>query len=132
MNRNFGTLAASLVVAFSFSFSTLALANTNPKDTPTVEFKYIGNYKNQPVFQLDIQSLVKDEYTVTIKDKNGVVLYSDRTEGKNLSRKFQLNTEEIGDEALIVEVRSRSNKQPQVYEINSTTRYVQENFVSKL
>jgi hypothetical protein len=129
--RNFGTLAAIMALVFSFSFSTLALANEGKNDTPAVELKFIGNLKNQPVFQLNVTTVVSDEITVTIKDKEGVVLYSDRETGTIFARKFQINTEEIGDNALLVEVSTKKGK-VQVYEINSTSRFVQENVVSKL
>jgi len=128
--KNRGIMAIAFV-AFSLLFSTVALAHNGAGDTTPVEFKFIGNINNQPIFQLDMENVDNDEYTVTITDLDGTVLYSDKLKGKNISRKFRINTDEV-DGNLRVEVKAKKSDKAEVYVINSTQRFVQETSVSKL
>ena len=45
---------------------------------------------------------------------------------------FMLNTEEIGDNVLSVEVKAKKNSQSEVYKINRNRSYVEETVVSKV
>jgi hypothetical protein len=123
-------VTVALFAAFSF-ISTAALANDEKKDSPVVEFKYVGLVQNQPLFQLDLNSLNETDFYVSIKDQRGEVLYSERIKTKKFTRNFRLNTESLDDAVLKVEVRSGNNK-PEVFTINRNTRYFEETSVSKL
>src|SRR5690349_4929593 len=128
--KRYGFLAVTLAIAFSFAFSTMTLANR--VDSPKIELKFIGNIQEQPVFQLDVKNATPDEFTITIRDEDGTVLYFDRLTARKISRKFQLNTEEIGNNVLQLEVRSRNTGKGEVYEINRNTRIVEETLVSRI
>jgi len=127
--KNYGTVA--LFVAFSL-IATVTLAHEGRGDAPVAELKFIGNLKNQPVFQLDLNNANQEDLTITIRDQSGEVLYSEKVKAKNFTRKFQLNTDEIGDEILKVEVRSSNSNKPAVFTINRDSRYVVETNISKL
>ena len=127
--RNFGTIA--LFLAFSF-FATIALANDEKKDPPAAELKYLGNLENQPVFQLDLNSIQEAEFAISIRDQFGEILYSERVKAKIFTRKFQLDTDNLGDAELRVEVRSGKSNKPEVFTINRNTHYVEETSVTKL
>jgi len=129
--KYYGTIVIALFIAFFFVLPA-ALANAEKKDSAIVVLKYIGNIKNQPVFQLDLDNAGQDEITITISDPYGDVLYSENVRVKTFTRKFQLNTEEIGDDVLRVEVKTNNNRRPEVYEISRSTRFIQEAVVSKL
>ena len=128
VNRNFGMMIALFI---ALGFSTVAQAN-DPKKDSTVEFKYIGEIKNKPVFQLNVQNDNEDEYTISIADQHGEVLYFSRVKGKNVNRKFMLNTDELDGSLLRVEVKAKRNDKAEVFEIVNNTRLVQETSVSKL
>lgn len=125
------TLVIALSLAFLLTVSSLAVANDRGVDTFAVKLKHIGNIETQPVFQLNITNVELDDYLITISDEEGIVLYDDRVKGSNISRKFQLNTDEI-EGNITFEVRSRRNKKIEVFKVNSRLRYVQETLVSKL
>jgi hypothetical protein len=126
--RNYGTIA--LFIVFSL-VTTVIRANGEKKAPPAAELKYIGILKNQPVFQLDLNSAKEEDFTIAIKDQFGQVLYSEKVKAKTYTRKFQLDTENLDDAILRVEVKSGKNK-PEVFKINRNTRFYEETSISKL
>jgi len=126
--RNYGTIA--LAVAFSF-IATVSWATDGRHDTPAVSLKYIGVVQNQPMFQLDLNSVEETEFYVSIKDQFGQVFYSEKIKAKNFTRNFRIDTESLDDGVLKVEVRD-GNKKPEVFTINRNTRYYEETSISKL
>jgi hypothetical protein len=130
--RNFGMMLMA-VIALTLAFSTTTLANgeKDPKSS-TIELKFIGHYENQPVFLLNLNNAEEDEFSITFRDDYGNVLYSGKVKGSNISKKFMLNTEEIGDNVLSVEVKAKKNDKAEIYQINRNRSYVDETVVNKV
>jgi hypothetical protein len=126
--KNYGTIV--LAVAFSF-IATVSWATDGRNDTPVVSLKYIGLVQNQPMFQLDLNSVEETDFYVSIKDQYGQVFFSEKIKAKNFTRNFRLDTESLDDSVLKVEVRD-GNKKPEVFTINRNTRYYEETSISKL
>jgi|KBSMisStandDraft_5_1062788.scaffolds.fasta_scaffold34194_7 hypothetical protein len=126
--KNYGTIA--LFVAFSL-MATVSWANDGGNDTPAVSLKYIGLVQNQPMFQLDLNSVEETDFYVSIKDQDGRVIYNEKIKAKTFTRNFRLDTESLDDAILKVEVRD-GNKKPEVFTINRNTRYYEETSISKL
>ena len=126
--KNYGTIA--LFVAFSL-MATVSWANDGGNDTPAVSLKYIGLVQNQPMFQLDLNSVEETDFYVSIKDQYGRVIYNEKIKAKTFTRNFRLDTESLDDAILKVEVRD-GNKKPEVFTINRNTRYYEETSISKL
>jgi len=126
--KSYGTIA--LFMVFSF-IGTVTLANDVKKDPPRAELKYIGVLKNQPVFQLDLNSAQEEEFIISIRDQFSELLYTEKVRAKMFTRKFLLDTENLGDAVLSVEVRSGKNK-PETFTINRNTRVIEETSISKL
>lgn len=130
--RNYGmTLIALVALTLAFSSTTFANGEKKPASN-TIELKLIGHYENQPVFQLNLNNAVEDEYSITFRDDYGNVLYASKVKGSNISKKFMLNTEEIGDNVLNVEVKGKKNDTVEVYQINRNRNYVEETVVNKV
>ncbi|TMI88761.1 MAG: hypothetical protein E6H06_18775 [Bacteroidetes bacterium] len=127
--KNYGTIA--LFIAFGL-LTTAASASGLEKDPPVAQLKYIGNIENQPVFQLDLNTAQEGYFLISIENKFGETLYSERIKAKVFTRKFRLDTETLSDDELRVEVRTSSNKKPEVFTINRNTRLVEEASVTKL
>jgi len=125
-------LLAIALLASSLTFSTATMANNDDKGKHVAELKMIGNVENQPVFQLNLANTVEDEFTVTFRDEAGNVLYTDRFEGVNISKKYLLKSEEMGDASLNVIVRSKKANTTEVYVINRSASYVEETVVNKI
>ena len=88
--------------------------------------------ENQPVFELNLANREEDEYTVTFRDEYGNVLYSDKFKGAGINKKFLLKSEDFGDAALHVIVRSKKGNTTEVYTINRSHSYVEETQVNKV
>lgn len=133
--KNYSTMAIALIIAFTLN-SVAVLANdevkNNDKNIPGLDFRYIGSKENQPVFLLNLVNAEEDEYTISFRDKNGNVLYSDRLKGANIRKRFLLNTDEIGSNELSVEIRSKKNNQVQLYKIGTSQSLVTETVVNKI
>ena len=129
--RNYGFIAIALI-ALTFAFSNTAMANEEGPKKHVTELKFIGNKENQPVFELNLTSTVEDEYTVTFRDEYGNVLYTEKFKGAGLTKKFMLKTEDFGDAALNVVVKSKINGTTEVYSINRSHTYVEETVVNKV
>jgi hypothetical protein len=132
--KNYSTMAMALVVALTLN-SVTVLANDevkNTKNIPGLDFRYIGNKENQPVFMLNLVNAEEDEYTISFRDKNGNVLYSERLKGSNITKRFLLNVDEIGSGELNVEIKSKKNNQVQLYKIGTTQSVVTETVVNKI
>lgn len=124
-------IAILLIAVVALSTTTLANGEKTPA-TSTIELKFIGHYENQPLFQLNLNNATEDEYAITFRDEFGNVLYAAKVKGSNISKKFMLNIEEIGDNVLNVEVRSKKNDKSEVYQINRNRSLVEETVVNKV
>jgi hypothetical protein len=130
-SRNFGKLAI-VALAFTLAFSTPTMANDGGKGDHKTELKFIGNMENQPVFELNLSNNEEDEYTVIFRDEFGNVLYSDKFKGAGLTKKFMLKSDEFGDTALNVTVKSKKGNTTEVYSINRSHSYVEQTQVNKV
>ena len=129
--KNYSIIAIALVV-FTLAFSNTTLANNEGPNKHVTELKFIGNKENQPVFELSLNSATEDEYTVTFRDEYGNVLYTEKFKGATISKKFMLKSEDLGDAALHVVVKSKNNNSTEVYSINRSHSYVEETVVNKV
>ena len=123
--------AIALAVTCTTAFSTPALAIEEKKAIP-VELKFLGNINNQPVIQLNFTNTEVNEYTVIVRDSYGVVLYKDKVKGRNMTQKFILNTEDLGDGEVHFEITGKKSDKTAVYEVNTVSRLVEDVVVSKV
>lgn len=129
---NFRNIAIALVTVLTFAVSPAANA-TDDKNNTSVELKFIGNYKNNPVFELNFaQAGVDNEYIVVIRDEYGNAIYRETFSSNILSKKFLLNTEEIGNDTLRFEITGKKSNKTVVYSVNQNTRFVDEVSVTKV
>jgi hypothetical protein len=126
-----GIIAIALV-ALTLGLSTATLANDEGGIKNVTELKFIGNMENQPVFQLSLNNTEEDEYSITFRDETGNVLYADKVKGANITKKFMLKADEIGDATLNVVVKSKKTGKTEVYSINRSHSYVEETVVNKV
>lgn len=132
MFRNFSIRLMILLTVITGSVASFAQTSTDENEPQKVEFKYLGIYKDQPLFQLDFQNENRDKYRVTISDPQGIVLYAENGKAKTFSKKFLLNPTDLEDASkLFVEVIMGKDK-PHVFTITRSTRFIEETSVSKL
>jgi hypothetical protein len=130
--KNLRTTAIALFAALSIASVNTAMAGEGTKPKAGIDLKFIGNNDNQPVFQLNVNNTEDEEYIVTFRDEQNNVLYAGKLKGINISKNFQLNTEDGADNTLSVEVKSKKTNKAETYKINRTTSFTQEIVVNKL
>lgn len=129
-SRNF------LFASFLLFGSVAAFANNDKnnndktKDTAPVEFRFIGNVEQQPVYQLDINNA--DEYYISFSDGSGTILYAGTIKSGTQSQRFMINAEEVGYEALTVTISSKKSNVSQVYTIKRSQSLVEENVIRRV
>ena len=121
-----------IAVAFLTIFSVTAKATDSVRINPAVpaELKYAGMLKENPVFELSVDGEQADDYVISIADANGTRLYTEKIKADKFTKRFLLNSEELGEEKLYFTVYSRKTNQSSVYEISSITRYISETTVN--
>jgi len=117
-----------VVIAFFTVFSTGAMpVKAHESDPVPVELKFIRWVKDQPIFQFDFSGNVQnDEFTITLKDEFNNILYNDNIKGEFFTKSFLLNTDEVADDTLYFEIRSKKLNQSKVYPVNRYTFAEQE------
>ena len=122
--------AIVLLAVFTMSFTTNT--GTPGKLENPAELKYIGSKDSQPQFQLNLNNSESDEFVITIRNRNSEVIYKEKIKGANISRKYQLNTEEVDATGVTFEVLSKKTKSRIAYTVNETSRLVQDVFITAL
>lgn len=122
-----------------FTLCTIGLSNAafagNTSNSPA-ELKFVGKVNDRPVFELNLNNTEAGEYFINIKDENHNVLYSEKVNGANLSRRYQLDVNQSDLESpgfgVSVEVTSAKTHKKQVYKISTQTKVTENIVVAEL
>lgn len=108
-------IVIAITAVFSMAFANPVNAMERMAD-PGVEIKYLGFRDRNPVFEITISKPETENFVITIRDVSGTVLFSEKLTGKNISRRYRIDTEEeIEKGGLRFEVKSVSNNKTEVY-----------------
>ncbi len=130
--RKFVSAGLSLFLALGIATASFANGEPTTKTEKSIELKFIGKISNQPVYMLNVSNPVQEEYVIIFKDSYGIVLYSDVVRKSSFTQKFQINRDEVGDEIIRVEVKSRSTKTSEIFTIERNQTVVEENVVARI
>ena len=123
----------ALMAVIGTSFSCPVSAMDKKSDPPGIEIRYVGFREKNPVFEIITNNSKADNFFITISDETGTVLFSEKLSGKNLSRKYRIDTEEeIEEGGLRFEVRSVNNKKTEVYIAGVSENTIREMAVNKI
>ncbi len=129
---NYRNAAIALLTVFAVALAPAAHA-TDDKNPSAIELKFLGNFRNNPVFELTIANPGNEkEFVINIRDEYGNSLYREVLTNGVLSKKFLLNTDEIGNEPIRFEVTGKKSNKTVVYEVNQDSRVVEETRITKL
>jgi hypothetical protein len=130
---NSKAIIIAMMAVIGTSFSNPVSAMDKKSDPPGVEIRYLGFVNNNPVFEIITNNPRADNFFITIRDESGTVLYSEKLSGKNLSRRYRIDTEEeIAEGGLRFEVRSVNNKKTEVYIAGISENVTREMAVNKI
>lgn len=131
MNKNKATIIGLMAIV-STAFTNPVLADTTI-DPPGMQVKYLGFRESNPVFEIILNNPQSDDFLITIKDKTGTILFSEKISGKNISRKYRIDTqEEIEEGGLRFEVRSANSKKTEAYTVGVTQTVKKDMAVNKV
>ncbi len=129
INNRYTAVAVAFLFSLGLAFPALAI---DEKNKAGVQLQFIGNIKNQPVFELSYNGTDAQEFAVAVLDNENTLLYKDVVKGNSITKKFLLNTEELGNADIRFEITNKKTNKTTTYEINRNTRYVQDLVVTKI
>jgi hypothetical protein len=125
-------IAIAFFTVFSIAAAPAAMAHDKNPAVP-VELIFLGHVKNQPMFQLSFTGdATQNDFTILITDEYGNSLYRENIKAENFTKKFLLNTDEIGDETLHFTIYCKNTKKSVEYAVNRNTRQVSDVVVSEV
>lgn len=135
--QNFSTLVKKAIFNLGFtSFVLIGLAITASAHatdtTPNPAVKYVGSLDGQPVFKVELNNETAKVQYLTIKDDQGVVLYSEKIKSKQFSKSFKFENSDRNDVRLTFTVESGKSTQSQEFKVNTNTRVYNDVVVTTL
>ena len=109
---------------------SVVIAEEKPGTPSGVSVNYVGSVDNQPVFQIEFDNKNEEQFTISIKDSDGNVLYVERSKDKKFVKRFKYQGEEAVKLTFVLS--TDKEKQAQVFEVNKSIRVVQDVVVNRL
>jgi hypothetical protein len=125
-------LAIALIAFFAVVISSPAMANDEPRKPENTEVKYLGEFKQHPVFEITFSSEENSDFIVAIRDLQQNTLYKDVVKSGTTSKRYMLNIDEIGEQPLQFEITNKKTDKTVVYEINRNIVYINDVVINKL
>ena len=125
------TMKNAAIGLFTLLAVTAAITSSATTIENEAELKAAGKINNQPVFQLDLNNSSSSKFIIVIKDEYGVTLYQEVITGMNISRKFQLNTEELSGVDVRFEIIDVKNNKTSVFNIQNSSKVLNETSIVK-
>lgn len=136
MNSNIKTAGIILLGVFAQLLSNIALAtDVTPIEkisNAVAEIKYAGKINDQPTFRLVIKSSDVEDYSVTIKEADGEILFRERLKGSQIRRTYKLDAEDVDRiNGTTFEVTNRTTNVTTTYKISSMKSYTENIVITK-
>ena len=133
----FSTLVRKSIISLGFtSLVLIGLANTASArtldTTPAPAIKYVGSLDGQPLFKVELNNENAKVQYLTIKDDQGVVLYSEKIRSKQFSKTFRFESLDRDNVKLSFIVETDKGTQSQEFKVNTNTRVLNDVVVTTL
>jgi hypothetical protein len=102
-----------------------AQATDKIKDVP-VEVKYLGSVDGEPLFQIAFNNPLGEEVSITLRDQDGYIIYSDVSKDKAYSRKLRFEGIETDRLRFMLSLRTKKDTQTKTFEITKNTRTIED------
>ena len=100
--------------------------------SPNAEIKYIGMVDDKLVFEVNYKNEAEAGFLLEIRDGNGFEFYSAKFKQKNFKKRYAIDKNELGNISLTFVLASEGNLQQQEFDVNTSSRIVDEIRVVKL
>ena len=100
--------------------------------SPNADIKYVGMLDNKLVFEVNYKNEAEAGFILEIRDGNGFEFYSAKFKQKNFKKRYAIDKNELGNISLTFVLASDGNLQQQEFDVNASSRMVEEIRVVKL
>ena len=107
------------MAAMTMIISYPGFSKSGNPGAPVTELKYIGKLKENPVFLLSMNNPENDVFVINIRDVYGNIIFREKLSGTAVTRKYAFSTEDEVSEPLRIEVVSKNNPVPLIFEIRT-------------
>jgi hypothetical protein len=119
----------TLTAQASFANKNKFDSKTNIKAAPSVTFVRADDYTSSFLVNVSADDSVK--FLLTIKDKAGVVLYSQVIESANFSKTFKIANDELNNGDLTFSVKTLANGEVSTFKVKTEEKTINEILVTK-
>lgn len=123
-------VALALVTLFTTTVALPAFAGND--DDKKAEVSYVGNLNEMPVFRLSLNNKAKEAFYVSVTDKEGNVLYSEKVSGANIVRNYQFDGELYGNYNLTFSITDIKGNEVGTYTVSKNIKTVNEIVVNEV
>gem|GEM_PF-4236187 len=114
-------------------FNSAAVLHAQPlTKSPEAEIKYVGVVDEKYVFEIVYPNDKLNVFSVEIKDQQGYQFYFNKFKQKGYKQQFAIDKFELGNGSLTFILATQGGVQKQVFDINATSRTIDEVSVVKL
>ena len=133
----FSTLVKKSILSIGFTSLVLvgvvssASAQTSVK-SPEPSVIYIGTLDGQPIFRVQLDNQAGNVYHLTIKDDEGTVLYAEKIKDKQFGKSFKFDNAARSNVKLTFILQGKESTQSKEFQVNTTTRVLDNVVVTTL
>ena len=121
-------LLAGFLATNSFGF---VQAQQSPSKSIGAEIKYIGLLDSKLVFQVDYHSTEQKAFFIEITDQDGFEFYSAKFKQKGFTGRYAIDKHELGNNTISFTVLSDGREVKQSFDVNTSSRSIEETSVVK-
>ena len=100
--------------------------------SPEVEIKYVGVVDDKYVFEIVYPNDNLNVFSVEIRDQQGYQFYFNKLKQRSYKQQFAIDKFELGNGSLTFILATQGSTQKQVFDINTSSRTIDEVSVVKL
>ncbi|HUC81452.1 MAG TPA: hypothetical protein VMR70_11080 [Flavisolibacter sp.] len=113
--------------------NTAAVLQAQPKsNNPKAEIKYVGVVEDKYVFEVVYPNDPQNVFSLEIKDEQGFQFYFGKFKQKSFKKQYAIDKYEVNNGSITFVLATPGGVQKQSFDINSTTRTIDEVSVVKL
>lgn len=125
-----GTMVVCALLVISFPSEATAQKFSTDSNNP--EIKYLGNVQDKLVFQIELKNTSSESLFVSIKDDDGVVLFTERVRDNQFSRKFAFDKEEFSGRKLSFVIHDANENTTHSFQVARSMRVVEDVVITRL
>jgi hypothetical protein len=134
--QNFSALVKKSIFSLGFTgLMVIGLASTafahTTDTTPNPTVKYIGSLDGHPLFKVEFANEKGTPFYLSIKDDQGMVLYTEKIKDKQFSKNFRFESDR-DQVKLTFTLEGKNGIQSQEFKVNTNTRVLNDVVVTTL